>query len=114
MPLRIPKLVVRALILAMAAVSMFVCVTGSAIAHTSDALATMVEVHGHGHQHDEDASTLHGMSHKQGTADHTHDTPSFLGMSVWFWPAAILRATGARPAMTTLNIRVTLERPPRA
>jgi hypothetical protein len=111
---RVPKLVVRALILAMAVVSMFVCVTGSAIAHTSGALATIVEFDIHGHQHGEDTSTLHGMSHKQGTADHTHDTPGFLGTNDWFWPTASLHATGARRTIVTLDVRVTLERPPRA
>tara|TARA_R110002020_G_scaffold25225_17_gene82186 strand:+ start:2854 stop:3198 length:345 start_codon:yes stop_codon:yes gene_type:complete len=114
MPLRVPKLVVRALILALALVGMFVCVTGSTIAHTSGALAKVVEIDVHGHQHDEDASTLHGMSHKQGTADHTHDTPGFLGTNVWFWPTASLQATGARRSMVTLDVQVTLERPPRA
>ncbi len=113
MPPRIPQLVVRALILAIAVVSMFVCVTGSAIAHTTGALATIVEVDGHGHQHGEDASTLHGMSHKQGTADHTHDTSSFLATNALFWPAVVVQRIGARLAMATFNIRVPLERPPR-
>jgi hypothetical protein len=104
----------RALILVFAAISMFGCVTGSAVAHTTGMMAGVMEVEDHGHRHDEDSRTVHGVTHQHGTADHTHDTPSFSVPVRWFWPAAVAPSPDSPTIMMPFSVRTTQDRPPRA
>jgi hypothetical protein len=100
--------------LAFAVISMFGCVTGSTVAHTTGTLAAILQADDHGHRHSEDNSIVHGVAHHQGMADHTHDTPSFLLAYQWVASPSADAWVHAVPAIGPFDLSGKLHRPPRS
>jgi len=102
----------RTLILVFATISMFGCITTSAMAHTTGQLAEAMSVESH--RHAEDAGTLHEMAHAGGMADLSHDSPCATATVVT--PSANMSSAWIKGdfSMGEFGLACMMERPPRA
>lgn len=113
MTARSPANIRRLLILLFAAISMFGCATGSAMAHTTNVITTTIASDDHGHSHDRQNGIGNGVSGHHNAADHTHDTPHFPALIVVSWTVPSIGWFQGVSGDSVLGIAHTMDRPPR-